>query len=67
VSYLNTSDLPDDNTPHSVDSAAPYVIGKGIVLVSKSVTTTWRLLLPDSEHVGPTSPESHWHSPIQEY
>jgi len=39
--HLNTSDLPDDNTPHSVDSVAPYVTGKGIVLfvVSKSVTT----------------------------
>jgi len=38
--HLNTSDLPDDNTPHSVDSVAPYVTGKGIVLlvVSKSVT-----------------------------
>ena len=41
MSYLNTSDLPDDNAPHSVDSVAPYVTGKGIVLlvVSKSVTT----------------------------
>ena len=65
MSYLNTSDLPDDNTPHSVDSVAPYVTGKGIVLfvVSKSVTTIWGLLLPVSGQFGPVSPESHWHWP----
>ena len=61
ASHLKTSDLPDDNTPHSVDSIAPYVTGKGIAsLASKSVLNVGcRLLLPDTGQLAPLLPESH--------
>ena len=34
TTYLKTIDCPEDNTPHWVDSNAPYAIGKKVELTT---------------------------------